>query len=88
MLLKTLWSTCPVLYLSELPNGKVYRRHSATSMIVGSQNHRMAWVGRDLRDLLVPTPCLGQGCYPLDQAVDRLECTGRPGDVGTHETFQ
>jgi len=28
----------------------------------------MAWFGRDIKDLLVPTPCLGQGCQPLDLA--------------------
>ena len=33
-----------------------------------SQNHRMAQVGRDLIDHLVPTPCHGQGCHPPDWA--------------------
>jgi len=27
----------------------------------------MVWVGRDLKDHLVPTPCPGQGHLPLDQ---------------------
>jgi len=29
-------------------------------------NHRMAWVGRDLKDHLVPTSCHRQGCCPLN----------------------
>jgi len=28
----------------------------------------MAWVGKDLKDNVVPTPCHGQGCQPLDWA--------------------
>jgi len=28
----------------------------------------MAWVGRDLKDHPVPTPCCGQGCQSPDQA--------------------
>ena len=28
----------------------------------------MAWVGRDLKSHLVPTPSCGQGCHPPDQA--------------------
>jgi len=31
-------------------------------------NHGMVWVGRDLIDHLVPTPCHGQVHLPLDQA--------------------
>jgi len=30
-------------------------------------NHKMVWVGRDLRDHVVPTHCYGQGHLPLDQ---------------------
>ena len=30
----------------------------------------MVWVGRELKDLLVPTPCHGQGHLPLDQAAE------------------
>jgi len=42
----------------------------------------MAWVGRDLKAQLVPTPCHGQGCRPLDQAAHSpiqpaLECLQR-----------
>lgn len=32
------------------------------------ENHRMAWIRRDLKDHLVPVPCLGQGCHSLDMA--------------------
>jgi len=28
----------------------------------------MLWVGRDLKDPSVPTPCHGQGYHPLDEA--------------------
>ena len=28
----------------------------------------MVWVGRDLRDHLVPIPCHRQDCHPLNQA--------------------
>jgi len=31
-------------------------------------NHRMVWVGRDLKDHLVPSPCHGQGHLPLAHA--------------------
>ncbi|KAK4821027.1 hypothetical protein QYF61_012113 [Mycteria americana] len=34
---------------------------------VGGHNHRMVWVGRDLTDHPVPTPCHGQGHLPPDQ---------------------
>ena len=34
-------------------------------------NHRMAWVEKDLRDHLVPTPCYMQGRQPADQAAQR-----------------
>ena len=30
-------------------------------------NHRMVWVGKDLKDHLVPPPCHGQGHLPLAQ---------------------
>jgi len=32
----------------------------------------MAWVGRDLKDHLVPTPCHGQGHFSLDQVAQAL----------------
>ena len=32
-----------------------------------SQNHRMVWVGRDLKDHLIPAPCHEQGHLPLHQ---------------------
>ena len=34
--------------------------------------HRMVWVGRDLIDHLVPTPCHGQRHLPLDQVAQSL----------------
>jgi len=34
----------------------------------GNFSHRMAWVGRDLEDHLVPTPCCGQGSASPNQA--------------------
>jgi len=37
-----------------------------------SQNHRMVWVGRDLTDHPVPTPCHGQGHLPSDQLLKAL----------------
>jgi len=30
-------------------------------IIIASQNHRMVWVGKDLKDHLVPTPLPGAG---------------------------
>ena len=30
----------------------------------------MVWVGRNLKDHLVPTPCHRQVCQPLHQAID------------------
>ncbi|XP_039554548.1 uncharacterized protein LOC120497316 isoform X3 [Passer montanus] len=32
------------------------------------RNPRLVWVGRDLKDHLIPTPCHGQGHLPLSQA--------------------
>lgn len=29
--------------------------------------HRLVWVGKALKDHLVPAPCRGQGHIPLDQ---------------------
>jgi len=31
----------------------------------------MSWVGRDLKDPLVPTPCLRKVCQPLNRALDQ-----------------
>ena len=28
----------------------------------------MAWIGRDLKDHVVPNPCHEEGCHPSDQA--------------------
>ena len=32
-------------------------------------NHRMAWIGGNLKNHPVPNPCHGQGCHSLDQVV-------------------
>jgi len=50
----------------------------------------MVWVGRDLKDQLVPTTHCGQGCHPLDHAAQGpfqpgLECLQR---WGTHSFSQ
>jgi len=34
---------------------------------IESQNHRMVWVGKALKDHLILTTCHGQGHLPLDQ---------------------
>lgn len=36
-----------------------------------SWNHRIAWVGRDFKDQLVPNPCQGQSCQPLNQSLNQ-----------------
>ena len=38
-------------------------------LIIKSQNHGMTWVEMDLKDHLVPTPCLVQGYQKLNQAL-------------------
>jgi len=47
--------------------------------IIESQNHRMAWVGKDHNAHPVPIPCYVQGHQPADQAAQShiqpgLEC--------------
>lgn len=37
-----------------------------------NKNHRIAWVGKVVKDLLALTPCHGQGCKPLDQAAQDI----------------
>uniref|UniRef100_A0A672UYG8 Tripartite motif containing 65 n=1 Tax=Strigops habroptila TaxID=2489341 RepID=A0A672UYG8_STRHB len=37
-----------------------------------TQNHRMVWVGRDLKAHSVPTPCHGQGHLPLELLLEDL----------------
>jgi len=58
----------------------------------------MVWVGRDLKDQLIPTPCHGQGHLPPDQVAPSpiqpgLECFqgwgihsffGQPAPVPQH----
>ena len=41
-------------------------------VIKESKNRRMVWVGRDIKQHPVPTPCHGQSCHPLDQAAQGL----------------
>jgi len=40
--------------------------------IGGLKAHRIAWVGKNLKDSPVSTPCHGQGCHPLDEAAQDL----------------
>ena len=48
-----------------------------------SQNHSVVWVGRELKDHLVPTPLPWAGTLPLDQAA---QSPIRPGlDVPVRE---
>jgi len=47
------------------------QRTKTTSGHWHSQSHRMAWVGRDLKDHLIPTT-LPQGCQSLFQAPDEV----------------
>lgn len=42
--------------------------NSLSSRIMESWNHRRLWVGGDLKDHLVATPCLGQEHLTSDQA--------------------
>lgn len=42
--------------------------YSRLTYFIGSSNYRIPWVGKDLKDHVVPTPCRRQGCYPPDQA--------------------
>ena len=45
--------------------------HVAASRFRSLPNRRMAWVGRDLEDHQVPTPCLSQGFQLLVQVLDQ-----------------
>lgn len=38
-----------------------------------TQNHRMVWVERDLRDHPVPAPCHGQGHLPVSDFLEIKE---------------
>ena len=38
-----------------------------------SENHRMSWVGRDLKDYEVPIPSHRQVCQPLGQVLDWID---------------
>jgi len=46
---------------------------SMSTNYANTQNHRMVWVGRDLEDHLVLTPCHGQGHLPLDPVAHGLD---------------
>ena len=49
------------------------------SKSINSKNHRMAWVGRDLKDHLVPTSCHRECCQLLNWALDQVaQCTIQP----------
>lgn len=39
------------------------------------KNHRMVWVGMDIKDRLVTRPCHGPGCHPLNKTVDVFLCS-------------
>ena len=43
---------------------------SYPSVVIESLNHRMDWVGRDLKDHLVPTLCYGQAYQPLHETLN------------------
>ena len=77
------WATeqipCCVHMASELCS-KFVRSSSTTSPHMqarkthelASENHRMVWVGRDLKDHQTPNHCHRQGCHLLDQAAQGL----------------
>jgi len=44
------------------------RVYSGAEWVIESQNHGMAWIGRDTKDHPSPTPCCGQGCHSPAQA--------------------
>ena len=41
----------------------------------------MGWVGRDLKDHLVPNPCQGWGCHLRSQAPAHVNCTAHKGTL-------
>lgn len=43
------------------------------------QNHKMAWVERELKDHPVPILCCGQGCHPSDHIIYPFQ----PGSLNT-----
>lgn len=55
-----------------------------------SLNHRMALVGMDLKNHLVPNPCCEKGCHPPDEATQGLQgwgtdsFSGQPAPVPHH----
>ena len=53
------------------PAGFTAGRAGPLLHLLGSQNHSMVWLGRDLEDHLVPKPCHGQGRLPPDQVAPR-----------------
>jgi len=48
-----------------------YKPYTEIQSACKSQNHRVAYIGRDLKDHLVPTPCHQQDCQLLHQALDQ-----------------
>jgi len=43
-----------------------------SAFIIESQNHRMAWVGKDPKDHQIPSPLSWQGHHPEDLVVDQV----------------
>jgi len=52
----------------------------------------MVWVGRELKDCLVPTSCRGQDCHPLGHVgfvpIPVIQVCGRMGNTGAHITVE
>ena len=80
------------------PMGRGDRREPPAPCVHQGMNHRKVWVGRDLKDHPVPTPCHRQGHLPPAQAAPSpvqpgLEpcqgwgthsCSGQPGPAPRH----
>lgn len=74
-------------FLGNSENERLVRMLDLNSLNVGmnlakrrSQNRGMVWVGRKLKDHLVPTPCGGQGQLPLCQLAPNPK-------ISTHHQF-
>lgn len=46
-------------------HGCLAEKPAFSSVPIDFHRIRMLWIGRVLKDRPVPTPCCGQGCYPL-----------------------
>lgn len=60
------FSARALLFAMHLIHDLFIWRH-ATAALCKPQNHRMVWVGKDLKDHSAPTTSCGQGFFPLDQ---------------------